>query len=494
MGKGKAKFNKLVNKKAKKSKSETSSRQRWSGGNEPIQTNHLRNKDGYSLRGTPIEEPLRKKSLLKKSKRKDNSYELRSGKINCSSTVKPITKKKKKGSEAEEVHLKAAAAAIERTATLDRSSPWLEAQMANDNENTEQRPLKRPRSAAGLPTVNLPTEILDPELLAFATYVQLTPEEQAARQALVQFLQKVAAKQQQEVRVFGSFATPQVCVFMSDIDIALWGAIPDPPAPVAAVKAAPTPAQLEQERKRKRTESWKQALAQLDAANETVPDAVRHASVGSLAEALSTEKSFEEEASPSFVIDRVGSVAELSKPIVENTTIAQSSTAAIAHKIASSRDSHDESDDDSADKMESYQRSSSSKIPQSSNARYVSLSSESSDDESVLEEDSQKVNDMQVSFFNDPPLVRAGPTGRIRNKVLNALGSFRHDIRSMHSKWIRKVTFITKARVPILKMDTALGVEVDVAVGGHNGADTSQFAAKQSELYRRYAHLRFACI
>ncbi|GAX16469.1 hypothetical protein FisN_19Lh049 [Fistulifera solaris] len=474
MGKGKAKIMKMVNKKAKKSKSELSARQRWSGGNEPIRNNHLR---GFDFGFNSVEESAKKTNKKKKKKKKkDKSNESKSGQHF-----------KKEQNQQRDANNSTTTATLDRIKSSDRSSPWLEAQATAITEasgRAQQRPHKRSRSVANLPTVNIPTDLLDEELMAFAAYVQLTPEEQAAREALVQSLQEVAANQQQEVRVFGSFATPQVCVFSSDIDIALWGAISDPPAPAPKVKAAPTSEQLEQERKRQRIESWRAALAQVDAANETVPDGVRHASVGSLQEALSTTKSIEEDACPTFVIDRVGFVADSSDPVIEDTTTAQP-------PISPSHESFDESDNDSADKMESFQRSQSrlSEVQPSYN-RYVSLSSESSDDESVLDdEDDTNVDNMQVSFFNNPLQARVGPTGRIRNKVLDALGSFRQDLRSMNSKWIRKVTFITKARVPILKMDTILGVEVDVAIGGHNGTDTSQFAAKQSELYKRYASL-----
>ncbi len=478
MGKGKAKIMKVVNKKAKKSKSELSSRQRWSGGNEPIRNHHLR---GFDFGFNSGEQSAKTKS---KKKKKDKSNEPKSGQH-----FKKDQKKQR------DTSMPSVTATLERINNLDRSSPWLEthacAAITEAIGKTEQRPHKRPRSVANLPTFNIPTELLDEELMAFAAYVQLTPDEHSAREALVQSLQEVAAKQQQEVRVFGSFATPQVCVFSSDIDIALWGAISDPPAaaPAPTVKAAPSSVQVEQERKRQRIESWRVALAQVDAANETVPDGVRHASVGSLQEALSTTKSTEEDTSPTFVIDRVGFVPESSDPVVQDTTTAQP-------QISPSRDTFDESDDDdSADKMESYQRSQAKSTEVQPNyARYVSLSSESSDDESVLDDDDTNVNNMHVSFFNNPLQARAGPTGRIRNKVLDALGSFRQDIRSMNSKWIRKVTFITKARVPILKMDTTLGVEVDVAIGGHNGTDTSQFAAKQSELYKRYAYWRFVSL
>jgi DNA polymerase sigma len=43
-----------------------------------------------------------------------------------------------------------------------------------------------------------------------------------------------------------------------------------------------------------------------------------------------------------------------------------------------------------------------------------------------------------------------------------------------------------RAKVPIVTTDTKLGFEADVAVGGHNGADTSQFAASQVAKYQSF--------
>ena len=42
------------------------------------------------------------------------------------------------------------------------------------------------------------------------------------------------------------------------------------------------------------------------------------------------------------------------------------------------------------------------------------------------------------------------------------------------------------SRVPIIKFLSTLGVEVDISIGGLNGADTSLYAATQAKRYVRY--------
>ena len=78
---------------------------------------------------------------------------------------------------------------------------------------------------------------LDSELEAFSRYVRLSETEHTARNYLVRNMQRIskelfarsdAALHEEPVsaQVFGSYATPDVCVFSSDIDLALWGVVP----------------------------------------------------------------------------------------------------------------------------------------------------------------------------------------------------------------------------------------------------------------------------
>ena len=109
------------------------------------------------------------------------------------------------------------------------------------------------------------------------------------------------------------------------------------------------------------------------------------------------------------------------------------------------------------------------------------------DDETVLDGDSE----MEVSFFSSGPTrsrttpssQAVGPQGWVRNKVVSALASLSNKLRK--SKLTKTVCCIKGARVPIIKIDTCLGFEADIAVGGHNGTDTSLYAAAQVETYQR---------
>jgi hypothetical protein len=81
-----------------------------------------------------------------------------------------------------------------------------------------------------------------------------------------------------------------------------------------------------------------------------------------------------------------------------------------------------------------------------------------------------------------PPIV--GPVGATRTLVVRALQSLKtglHKNRMFSTIGIRRF-----ARVPIVTMESRLGFEGDVAIGGHNGTDTSQFAAELVERYKRY--------
>ena len=53
------------------------------------------------------------------------------------------------------------------------------------------------------------------------------------------------------------------------------------------------------------------------------------------------------------------------------------------------------------------------------------------------------------------------------------------------------LTIITR-RVPIIKMEAQLGVEVDCSIGGMNGADTSLYALQMCQKYQRFVITRIA--
>lgn len=94
-------------------------------------------------------------------------------------------------------------------------------------------------SSAKFGSPSLPTQEFSPgalqqlsdELKAFAKYVSLTEMELETRHDLIQLLTDLAGKcyssdKNIEFQCFGSFATPEICTFGSDVDLALWGIVP----------------------------------------------------------------------------------------------------------------------------------------------------------------------------------------------------------------------------------------------------------------------------
>ncbi|KAL7545244.1 hypothetical protein ACHAWF_008597 [Thalassiosira exigua] len=77
-----------------------------------------------------------------------------------------------------------------------------------------------------------------------------------------------------------------------------------------------------------------------------------------------------------------------------------------------------------------------------------------------------------------------GPTGKIRTYVLSALRSLTRQLR--RSSFTHTIECRSKARVPIINCGTRTGFEGDIAVGGHNGVDTSTYADSQVKRFRRY--------
>ena len=76
-----------------------------------------------------------------------------------------------------------------------------------------------------------------------------------------------------------------------------------------------------------------------------------------------------------------------------------------------------------------------------------------------------------------------GPTGETRRKVVAALRRLGKKLSKSdltHTIDVRRM-----ARVPIIAVGCRLGFDFDIAVGGHNGADTSRYAASQVKRHKR---------
>lgn len=416
---------------------------------------------------------------------------------------------------------------------------------------------KKRRNAPRLPVDDIPTAVLDRfdwELAHFGTTVRLSEPERWARQHCVEQLQQMAAQQfgsAATVQVFGSFATPEVCTYASDVDCAVWGAVPaaaEPPPkqlqapkrnaninanlPNKELQQQPQQQQRLTELQQQRTaDDRKKALMQkwqvaLEAAAPPPKDGESTAEPAS--KKIKTSNAADAKASPSalFVIDRVGDGAAQKLDTTRDTAICvEDEVVAVDIGQFSDHDSDDDDENgeddkasssssmDSADKLaelldsqerqltgESRKRPSSSATTAVAAAHTVSLLSSSSvssseggdDDGHDLEHESE----LEISIVTTahtsggsglPKRAKTmGPTGRTRHQVVDALVALSRKLRK--SDWTQSVLVIKNARVPIVKMETSLGFEADIAIGGHNGADTSHYAAIQVENFQRYEH------
>ncbi len=76
-----------------------------------------------------------------------------------------------------------------------------------------------------------------------------------------------------------------------------------------------------------------------------------------------------------------------------------------------------------------------------------------------------------------------GPTGQTRTLVIAALRTLSRKL--WKSDIVQSVELRRHARVPIIALNTKLGFEGDIALGGHNGTDTSHYASGQASRFQR---------
>ena len=77
------------------------------------------------------------------------------------------------------------------------------------------------------------------------------------------------------------------------------------------------------------------------------------------------------------------------------------------------------------------------------------------------------------------PIVKPvfGPTGKTRIRIVSVLQGLTSHLR--RSSFTNTVECRSRARVPIVNCNTRTGFEGDIAIGGHNGMDTSTYAQTQ---------------
>jgi len=167
----------------------------------------------------------------------------------------------------------------------------------------------------------------------------------------------------------------------------------------------------------------------------------------------------------------------------------------------------DSEDDDDADKLASYySRQSNSSANGNVNNTSTSpidllneddsscelsrLDVDDSDDDDAHKLPQEQENEvMELSLTSgqtsQQPLTKPviGPTGKTRNKVVSVLLSLTNQLR--RSSFTHTIECRSRARVPIINCSTRTGFEGDIAIGGHNGVDTSLYAMSQVNRFKR---------
>jgi len=415
-----------------------------------------------------------------------------------------------------------------------------------------------------------PTSILflDEEIHSLCTYARLTRSEIQARYQIQEHVlnvcQMIFQKQEsntnnpykkncqnrtpeKEVKVttFGSFASLEVSIFASDIDLALWNIIETDICSDKeienkkkinkkrnATEIAKT--QTYQQRHNERVQKWMDVLKKVEEEKKDEETFMK--------DNVKVEKSQEQQESKGilsydlnenivadaslFVIDDKPDKAIFSENENESKTIdsgennGKSAKSAIEIEGSSedniSNDSSsveviecsvnggESSDEDRADKLESFVKINKVLPPPSPAASDIWPSGTDSDScssaEVYLGNDD---DDVEVScFVDDPestqendelnkfgiqhsqassdpqrvkPLLKFGPQGKTRELVVKALTKIGKNLNKtalVQNLFVRK-----RARVPIINLTTRSGIDCDIALGGHNGTDTSKFAA-----------------
>ena len=165
----------------------------------------------------------------------------------------------------------------------------------------------------------------------------------------------------------------------------------------------------------------------------------------------------------------------------------------------------DDSDDDDADKMASFysRQSNSSATADTANSTSTSPINLLHEDDSDCDSASDDVDDsddgtaqhqqedevMEISLTagrtSQQSLAKPviGPTGKTRNRVVSVLLSLTNQLR--RSSFTHTIECRSRARVPIINCSTRTGFEGDIAIGGHNGVDSSLYALSQVNRFKR---------
>lgn len=301
----------------------------------------------------------------------------------------------------------------------------------------------------------------------------------------------------------------------------------------------------EEQQKSSRKEEWKRVLDEVDFANGIAPVNDEKNNSTKDCEEVNSEEKKDDENNGLFVIDRTpvqsSDIIDLTSDN-EQTSIAKSKaeddinfpvdnegtkqriqdeSAPIKSDAPITLDDSSDDDDD-VDKMNAFlQRQHAAEVgflPEMSKPRskVSAWSSDSSSadknehfylkhgindgfgsDNSSCEENFKNCSDDETDFnlnisnqtdFGSSAASRSqafGPTGEVRTKVVRALSKLSKHL--WKSSFAQNLHVRKNAKVPIVCMATRYGFDSDVAIGGHNGMDTSQYVKSLVQKFDSFA-------
>lgn len=368
------------------------------------------------------------------------------------------------------------------TRSLELSVPW-----SLDNEGVEAQNVEPciPPCVTYKDFVSKASlQQLDIELGNFAKFVRLTDNQILARKNFISEIESLLSSMWPQVKIqqFGSFATEEVCTFASDVDLAFWGIVPSDDGGTGGNEWNNGSVCMSQEsyrrtmeaierkkKKRERVLAWEKLLSDLD-----------KQSLGN--ESERSEPNIDEGNEDLFIIDRTGVKVVDSEEAVDIKNDA------------------DSDGNDSVDKMSEYHRRerdiftnsksslSSSNLKNSESDEDFSAVDDFPDDERNRTDFDINISSTKVTYFGAPlsELIKGNEMdASSRTKVVNALVKLGK--RLWKQSYTQNVQVRKKARVPIICMTTRYGFDVDMAIGGHNGIDTSHYVRKCIEKFESFS-------
>lgn len=404
-------------------------------------------------------------------------------------------------------------------------------------------------------------EFFDSELKSFSEYVKLTPHEITSRYCVVEYIRKLCHKlwhDQVIIQQFGSFASPNVCTFQSDVDLAIWNVVQPKEDDTSSCSSSSSDEEkyifseasgvvMSQnslfrtmealknkehskdskpsvDNKREKVEKWKNALEEVELTSKTSTDEKSNDACDEAKEKEGRDGLFLIDRNP--VQNSQVKNAAMSNCIEEKDEYVKNMKSEEGTDSDKHVDSSDD-DDDKVDKMNSFQQwqckdDSFTSVSMNTSHEDLKIKLCASDDSTGIDGDDNGVAntesrtfsgdgdddnsscykkcsengdndrfDLHISEhtnFTSSFLSRSqkfGPTGRTKIKVVRALSLLAKQL--WKSPFAQNLHVRKNARVPIICMTTRFGFDSDLALGGHNGMDTSQYVKKLIQKYDSFA-------